>query len=353
MLLYPWDFHLGKGSSLDVVVNGITSFEYWRLVGKPEIIVPHKTNAIVLPSNSHADKLLPLADHGVLSYPFHCLSASKQKRTQDLVQHFHPKPLVRGQIYAITACVGVMSPERTLLELAQHLSLPQTAGLMTEFCGSYTPADWSDYGLVQRSPLSSCSKLLSLLEREKHSKGLTNFGAALRFVLDNSRSPMETAIALLLTLPVRLGGYGIPKPQLNRTLKLRVQDRSHIGIAQLRPDMLWEDKGVCLEYDSTSFHGAEIQLANDAKRKNAFANAGFKVITLTKTQLASVSETNAIAATVSRSIGHRLHLPDYRRHLALRKELLGARSILRCQYRLSELLGQDMIYLDDVGSTFC
>lgn len=347
MLLYFGDIQSGKVRSLDVVINGISSLEYWRLVGKSKVIVPQKTNVIVLPSNSSFGKLLPLAEHGVLSYPLHCLSASKQKRTRDSIQHFHPKPFIRGQIYAINKCVGLVSPEQTLLELSQYLSLPQVAGLMTEFCGTYTLADWCANGLTQRQPLSSCARLLSFSYKSKHAKGLANYRAALRFAMDNSRSPMETAVALLLTLPVRLGGYGIPKPKLNAPLALREQDRAHIGVEQLRPDMLWEDSRVCLEYDSASFHGDEARHTNDARRKNAFVNAGFKVITLTKTQLASVAEMNSLAASISKAVGHRLRLPDYQTHLKLRKELLGARSILRRQYQLSELLGQDMMYFDD------
>ena len=43
---------------------------------------------------------------------------------------------------------------------------------------------------------------------------------ALKYVIDGSLSPMETMVYMLLCLPVMLGGYGLPKPEMNSIIEL-------------------------------------------------------------------------------------------------------------------------------------
>lgn len=329
------------------VLSHVSSFEYWRLVGREKILLPRATNTQALPSVLDKHKLMPLINAGVLSAPLHGLTSAKQKNCQDLISHYRQTALPRGSIMAITSTIGIASPELTLLELTPSLTFTQTIALMCEFSGCYTVQDSTQHGLLKRDALTNKRRLKSYSERAKGMQGAPTFRRAIDYSLPGARSPMEVAAALLLTLPLKYGGYGLTGAELNPQIGLNPADKKNLGVVALKPDMLWRDSRVCVEYDSLEFHAGETRTTNDARRKNAFTNAGYEVITLTKTQLGSTQLMNEVAKHIARKIGKRYHQPNRERQHQLRRELLGKKSILRRQYQVSDTLLQDMMYLED------
>lgn len=79
---------------------------------------------------------------------------------------------------------------------------------MTDFAGTYRPAtsprDGTSY---DTAPLMTCDDLKSFLDSQPSMRGARKgYGVAAR-AFDRSGSPMETVLALLLTLPVEMGGF--------------------------------------------------------------------------------------------------------------------------------------------------
>ena len=67
---------------------------------------------------------------------------------------------------------------------------------------------------------------------------------------------METALYLLLCLPRKLGGYGLPRPTLNAKRKVTALAGSFTLSRTLVPDLFWSSAMFDMEYDSEEFHAS-------------------------------------------------------------------------------------------------
>lgn len=318
-----------------------TAFEYWRLANHA---MPQKTNATMAPRPVSIDsEIMRAAKIGGTSLPLHCLVNKKRHKQLNVTYHFASRALPRGAVYEIADGIGVVSPELALMQIAPLVSVPELAGLMTEFCGYYSPADFEHYGLVKRRPLTTVSSLKAFAGRMQHTKGLDKFQQAVQYAFDRSRSPMETGLALLLALPPRYGGYALGGLELNKQICLKDADRRAFGVAMLCPDICWEQERLCVEYDSVDFHANTARVVNDAQRKNAFAAAGYIVNTFTKTQLRSWDKTDLFAEQLAKHLGKRIRGRGKEMRPALRKQLFSSRSVLKNQYEVSNRMGQGVI----------
>ena len=323
------------------LISHATAFEYWRLVGISGIRVPKKSAARVPPASASIRSIEKLAEVGLLSYPLHATTSRKAKRSKRAVYHYRPAPLPLGSIYLLGKDVAITSPELTLVQIASAFTTPEISGLASEFCGFYSPLDDTMSGLVKRDRLASTERLSSFLERAGKINGSQAAARAVRYAFDRSRSPMETAIGLIMTLPRNYGGYAVQGAVVNQRVRLGAADRKATGRETLEPDILWPESKVCVEYDSFEFHSDEWRTSNDARRKNALLSAGYKTVTLTAKQARSSSAMELVARHILKQQGKRQRIPDSERALALRVELLGSSSVLKNQYEPSRRLGQE------------
>jgi hypothetical protein len=130
--------------------------------------------------------------------------------------------------------------------------------------------------------------------------------------MDGSFSPMETAIALMLTLPAALGGYGLPKPILNTRLRGTELRPAASSQHEILPDLYWPEREVVLEYDSREHHGEEgssplngEKLTHDAERANSLVAAGRHVIVVRRGQAVSLSRFDLVARQLAILLGQR------------------------------------------------
>lgn len=129
--------------------------------------------------------------------------------------------------------------------------------------------------------------------------------------MDGSASPRETAFAMLLTLPHRYGGYGLPRPELNAAPS--AHRRGHRGSRQsgsFVPDLLWERAGVAVEYNSSGWHSKTGQAARDSRRLNALSMNGMAVYVVTDGLIRSVGDMDALAGEIARKLGVRTRRRD-------------------------------------------
>ena len=145
-------------------------------------------------------------------------------------------------------------------------------------------------------------------------------------VVDGSASPMETALIMLLCLPGRLGGFGLPKPEVNRPLPLPDEARLASGHAHCVPDLLWPEQRVAVEYDGADYHSSEGQVTRDLRRRNILATLGLSVIVVRKEQVQDYLEFEHLARSIARLLGARVRprVANWgERHEELRREALG------------------------------
>jgi len=251
--------------------------------------------------------------------------------------------------------MAVSSPQLCFFQMAAELSLVKLIELGCELCGAYSlPAisghgngdvsgrekadggrentqgqeygQTSDdasitlYGLPQ---LTNTKALKALTARMAGVYGQKNAARALRYIADGSASPMETILFLFLTLPHKIGGYGLPIPELNMRIdlgKLTRQGLQRADKAHYKCDLFWPDANVAIEYDSDQYHTGADRIANDSKRRFDLDALGIDVITVTKSQIRNAEEFDDMGKRIAKKLGKRLRYtnPDF---LKARREL--------------------------------
>ena len=184
--------------------------------------------------------------------------------------------------------------------------------LACEFSGTYRLATGKSPINYQAQPLMRVSDLSAMSSAMGRTSGETRASTVAAFSFDDSGSPMETALALLLTLPVDYGGFGLPKPVLNPPVNVTAYRGSLSDRDVVKPDMLWGDAGVVVEYDSMEFHGrlGKAQLAEDAIRSNILTSLGYRCLRVTPQVVASVDRTALLASQIAHLLGVGLQVPN-------------------------------------------
>lgn len=152
-----------------------------------------------------------------LTLPLHVLVSNAKARRKSVTQicHAWAAPLPAGSLVKLDKKVYCCTPEFLLLQLAPVLPLSLLIELAHEFCGGYSTRHWGCVPYKRCSPLCSLESLRFYALRAEGTKGATKLRRALKYVVGRSASPMETVVAMLLSLPKKLGGYGLPYPKLN------------------------------------------------------------------------------------------------------------------------------------------
>jgi len=217
--------------------------------------------------------------------------------------------------------------------MAAKYPLAKLIALGLEICGTYslpvsvsTDGDRGDFAqtMYDLPPLTNKKKLAAFSDRMEGWIGHNQAMKALRFVADNSASPMEATLVILLTLPYRLGGYGLPMPELNGSIYPKKRVSHFAGKKSYRGDLLWRDAGVVAEYNSDIEHASSNRIAMDAIRRGDLSLCDIFEVTVTNKQIKSMELFDKVAKQISTRIGKRLQYkePEF---LKARREL---RSVL-------------------------
>lgn len=267
---------------------------------------------------------------GIRQAPVHVFAPEKNlhRRSSYIACHTRQAFAPRTQFVLAQSGVYVSSAPACFLDSAPARTIPELILLGCELCGTYRLAPNTQDGFVQRLPLCSAANLRLHLEsaRAAGSHGSRKATEAARFVLDGSASPAETALVLLLTLPPRLGGYGLPLPILNHPVSTRPGTRLNESKTFRVCDAYWPKHRIDLEYDSDAEHTGGERIARDADRRNELARKNITVVTVTKQQLYHAGKLHEVACVLASLMGRRLRIrasgfSEKRR--ALRMQLLG------------------------------
>ena len=150
--------------------------------------------------------------------------------------------------YKITQDLYISTPEATFLQLGKELSLIQLITVGYELCGSYGLSVQSSSGFLRREPRSNPQLIERYLEKCEGIHGVKAAKRASSYLIKGSASPMESLLSMLLCLPPSLGGFGLPRPELNYPI-----ETNEGSVAMRRCDLCWPDQRFALEYDSDTF----------------------------------------------------------------------------------------------------
>lgn len=209
---------------------------------------------------------------GILARPIHvlCSRSRRQRSKADVVCHTCTAKLPGSSLVTASSDVMACAPPLLFTQASARLNEIDAALLAFELCSMYSLA--SDGFKSREHPLSSCEKMGRFISLAGRIKGVKTARSALSYVLDRSASPMETAMALLLAAPPRLGGMGLGGAVLNS--EIATAD----GVRFV--DLFWPEYSLGLEYQSETEHRGWVKRELDDRRRNAILATGVEVMSV-------------------------------------------------------------------------
>lgn len=196
--------------------------------------------------------------------------------------------------------------DKDLLDWANISHLVDAVVAACEFASTYRPPHpGSGVAAFDRPPLAPLADVGAYLECLPSSSGIMRARRAVELAFDRSASPMETSLALILTLPLGFGGFDLPRPHLNQEICLPEGLPGLPGRRCVRPDLCWERERVAVEYDGDPFHpaGSPEVLAADNERQNALTALGYRVLRVRFPQVASPRRISLLAQQLAGLLG--------------------------------------------------
>ena len=190
-----------------------------------------------------------------------------------------------------------------LLEWENIWRLVCLARTVTEFAGTYRPAvppcNQVTFGYP---PLATRDEMRAFIGVLPASAGVMRARRAIELGFDRAASPMETALALMLSLDVDLGGFGLPRPTLNHPIVIDPRWRDLASQDCMEVDLAWDGVRLTMEYDGDDHHPVEDakKAADDNERQNSLVAMGHMVLRVRYPQIADYSR----LALLVRQIAH-------------------------------------------------
>lgn len=210
---------------------------------------------------------------GAREHPCHILVASASDRhdAPGFTPHVCSTKLPGRALMKISKSVWAVSPELLVCQLAAMADWgdEEIIEVAYELCGTYVlDASWD--GLTNTdSPLTSKDKIERFIESASPMRGVKRARKLMGMVHDRSNSPMETALAMILTMPARYGGLGYRGLVMNYPMQTSAGRRF--------VDLAFPGMGVGLEYKGRAYHSLEAA-GRDDRRQNAIVGQGMTVL---------------------------------------------------------------------------
>lgn len=212
--------------------------------------------------------------------------------------------LSESDVHELVPGLCIAREELCFLQAAAWMTPLEHVEFGYELCGRYeTSLGSAPYR--EREPLTTRSATLSYIESHAGMHGTKDARRALVRIRDGSRSPMETATALMVALPRKVGGLGYRGIELNSRLEAPRPVQTLTRSAELEVDIYAQKRKVGIEYDGED-HAEASQRARDAERLAALAAMGIRVHVITKGQFAEQLSLHRALNAVARDLGIRL-----------------------------------------------
>ena len=246
-------------------------------------------------------------------------SARRQSKT--LRSRCCPTELPVGSFLKLRDGLYLASPELVYARMANFASQVQLAEIGMNLCGRYY-IDLNTRKIKDRiEPATTPERLQRFLINAPNLKGTRKALRALRWVMCNSGSPMETKMKLQFCNPLWSGGLGLCFTHMNynvaagRLARMTEQNDFCIDMVCLDERKTLQNRGkpsaatklkTSMEYDGEDSH---TDPGKDNRRRNALRAMGWEVFVIDKSVLYSPEKTIDAALQVARHMGVRIQFP--------------------------------------------
>lgn len=196
-------------------------------------------------------------------------------------------------------------PELCLMQMASSCTVLELILIGSALCSAFAIDPIQRSGLAERAPLTSKAQITEYLAKCAGHRGTGICRQAMPFLVEGAASPPEIFLSMALTLPGRLGGFGLPRGEANARIYLSKRASSIAERSFVVPDLCWKKHRVAVEYDSNAEHLSPQQITLDAKKRLALEADGYSVVTITTSQLAKVMSMSVVAEELAKRMGNR------------------------------------------------
>lgn len=185
-------------------------------------------------------------------------------------------PLPARSFLPLAPGAFIARPELAFVLSARGNDLPATIMNAFALCSDKAPDE--NGALADRSErITDPERMRDFADAVPGLHGRKAARSVLRHVLAGSRSPMESAIACMLGLPVRVGGFELRGFELNRPVPLAPRQAAIMRTGALTPDIVFPEQRVAVEYNSRRHHDLVHQADRDGGRAAALEASGWTV----------------------------------------------------------------------------
>lgn len=228
---------------------------------------------------------------------------SERRQSRQVHAHAWSAGISNDQVIKLSNHLYVCSPESVFLQMADCLPLLDLVRLGHQMCGKYSLADGAG-GFVKHPAITTIAQLETYLAGiPKGTRGIKKARRALRLMHDNSWSPMETVTAMLLAMPRRMGGFGLPSPRLNRRIELDQSSSQVGGQENVYVDLLWPDAKFGIEYNGEAYHR---NTSRDLRRELTLRKAQLDIVTLGIQQVRDQVQFREVVSQAAEHLGVKL-----------------------------------------------
>ena len=278
---------------------------YWLSVDpdSPGTARPYHGNPLPR-SSTHASMIVEsLLDPALGHRPVEVMVAKRTRVPGSCdICHTCNTTLPPDSFYKVARDVFVSSPELSFIQMGTELSPCQLIEYGLRLCASFHIAPFTETIEPHVTKTTTPLLLSNFAQRAAGVVGAVKARQAIKHLLPNAESPMEIKLLMLLCCPLRLGGYGLPQPILNRTI-VAGRSAAIVDKSSYRPDISWPDRKVAVEYDGKMAH---LDAHQDKRRINDLEAMGWKVISVTKRELYDALAFDKVARKVAKCLGARI-----------------------------------------------
>lgn len=184
---------------------------------------------------------------------------------------------------------SVVSPEFAFLQVAFDLTMQERVALGKAMC--CTPHGRPD------EAVTTVEKMTNLIRQCHYHRGRKAALQALKYIRNESRSPMEIYTYMLLCLPNKWGGAGFAGGIFNQEIILKTQR----GTRYVYADIGFPEQKVVIEYDG-EHHDTPYQRPRDARRIADLRANGYTVIVVVKHDIYSLSRHANLIERIARAL---------------------------------------------------
>ena len=228
-------------------------------------------------------------------------------RSDHLICHVHGG--IIGEDHVVPVARGLLSVGDALCftQAATWMDRRELIEFGYELCGRYYLPFGQSY--LEHEPYISKDELSRGVAAFHGTRGVAGARAALPSVCDGSRSPMETATAMMIASPRSLGGLEYRHISLNSRVDVPREFSRCTSSRYFEIDLLSPTRNVGVEYDGEA-HGETSRRGHDAERLNALSLMGYDMKVLTSVQFSNKLSMHRAVNAIAQSLGVKVDRSD-------------------------------------------